>query len=196
MKKNVLGIGMLVTIVVFGVVGMFINSMVLSPIVEKQVIETEEKKRERVLIPLGDAPFSDESKFYYVMLYPHQASPGDVYNSNLSNATAYEYLDTGDGEMTGTTPKDTAFDIVVKVGVTDDDGYNVDAWDDAWHYCWITCADLEIGADTNMTQVDIVEGSNYAFYHYYMNNEGDGYTISENEVGNITSLKFYVYREV
>ena len=85
---------------------------------------------------------------------------------------------------------------MVKVGVTDSDGYNGSAWQDAWHYVWMTCADLSISADTNTTQQTISESANYGWFHYYMNNGGDGYTISENEVVNITSIKFYVYREV
>ena len=192
--RLVLGISMVVTIVSFFIVGMLISNIFMQPVVENQIIISRD--RSRVLIPLGDAPFSDASKFYYVMIYPHQADPGTAYASNLSNATAYEYLDTSDGEMTGETPKATTFDIVIKVGVTDSDGHNGTAWQDAWHYCWITCADLSIGADTNMTQQAINEGPNYAFEHYYVNNGGSGYTVDEDEAVNITSIKFYVYRIV
>jgi len=194
MKKNNMlkGIGMVATIGCFFAIGVLVLSNTMQPVVEQNFIEAS---RERILVT-GDGNPGDASGLFYIMIYPHSADPGTDYASNLSNASAYEFSDVGDEEGTGTTPKDTAFDIVVKVGVTDSDGYNGSAWQDAWHYVWMTCADLSISADTNTTQQTIAESANYGWFHYYMNNGGSGYTISENEVVNITSIKFYVYREV
>jgi len=196
-RKTLLGIGMLVMVGVCFIASMLFVAIVMQPVVENEIITVEEVevKREPTLIT-GDADPGDNSGFFYAMIYPHQASPGTAYASNLSNSSAYEYADCGNCSMTGETPHSTTFDIVVKVGITDEDGYNSSGWQMGWTWMLMTCADLSIGADTNMSEVHIGNSSTYAWNHYYLNNGGSGYTIVENEAFNITSAKYYVQRIV
>jgi hypothetical protein len=146
----------------------------------------------------GDANPGDNSGFFYFMIYPHQASPGTAYATNLSNATAYEYSDSGNVSATGETPYSTTFDIVLKVGITDEDGQwtRNNTWNPDYAWMLLTCADLGIGADTNMTEIEIANTSTYCWRHYYLNNGGSGYTIIEGQNFNITSVKYYVQRIV
>ena len=191
-RKPILGISMLVVIGVVFIVGILFSAIVTQPVVENEIIEA---KREPFLI-VGDADPGDNSGFFYIMIYPHQGSPATAYASNLSNGTAYEYADCTNCSMTGETPHTTTFDIVLKTGITDEDGKNSSGWQQDWTYAWVTCADLSISADTNMTEVHIGNSSTYAWNHYYMNNGGSGYTITENQAFNITSVKYYVFRVV
>jgi len=133
--------------------------------------------------------------FMYAMIYPHQADPNTAYSTNLSNSSAYEYSDTLNAEMIGETPYDTAFDIVIKVRVNKTHAWNStgNKWMLEWIYMHITCTDLGIPADTNMTEIEIANNSEYIWVHYYMNNAGNGYTITHNEKFNISSIKFYAY---
>ena len=176
------------------VTALFVASNVMQPVVENQIYEP---MRKTVLVPLGDGNPGDNTGLFYFMIYPHQADPGTAYASNLSNATAYEFSDYGNQSCTGETPyAPTTFDIVLKIGITDEDGKNTSGWQDSFNWCHITCADLSIGADTNMSEQVIGTGGTYAWYHYYMNNGGSGYTIEENEDFNVTSVKLYVRRIV
>ena len=47
-----------------------------------------------------------------------------------------------------------------------------------------------------MTEQFIGNSTNYAWYHYYFNNAGSGYTITEGQSFNVTGVKFYVQRIV
>jgi len=181
-------------ILAIAVSGLFFSYIASQPMVENTIME----QRIPTLIPVGDANPGDNSGFFYFMVYPHQEDPATAYSVNLSNATAYEYSDVGNTSATGETPYSTTFDIVIKCGVTNEDGYwtgnqsrNAD-----YNWCLITCADLSISADTNMTEVFIGNSTTYAYYHYYMNNGGAGYTITEGQSFNVTSVKFYVQRIV
>lgn len=143
----------------------------------------------------GDAnPGGDNSGFMYFMVYPHQADPGTAYASNLSNATAYEFSDSLNTEMTGETPHSTTFDFVLKFRVNDTVGYNVSGscWEDSWVRANITC-DFDfagdIAADTAMTIVQIATSTDFAWYHAYINNGAVGYQITHNEKFNVTSVK-------
>ena len=141
----------------------------------------------------GD-PGGDASGFMYFMVYPHSATPATTYASNLSNATAYEYSDSLNAEMTGETPHTTAFDFVLKFRVNDTVAYNVSGskWMDTWVRANITCDfdfAADIAADTAMTIVQIANGTDFAWYHAYVNNGGVGYQITHNEKFNVTSVK-------
>lgn len=176
------------------VVGVLVlNSVLLEPVVEKTIME-----RRVATLVTGDANPGDNSGFFTFMIYPHQANPATTYASNLSNASAYEFSDIGNTSCTGETPYGTAFDIYVKCGVTNEDGYWTEnqTRNPAYNWCLLTCADLGIGANTNMTEVFIANNSAYAWYGYYLNNGHAGYTISEGESFNVTSVKFYVSRIV
>lgn len=174
---------------------LILSSMVSEPFVEQIVIE---KERVMTLVPLGDGNPGDNSGLFYFMIYPHQADPATAYASNLSNASAYEFSDVGNASCTGETPYNTAFDVILKVGVTDDDGKNTTTgfYDPSYVWLTITCADLSIGADTNMTEIHLGNTSTYGWWQYYMNNGGAGYTVTEGQDFNITSTKFWVMRIV
>jgi len=147
---------------------------------------------------VGDADPGDASGFFYFMIYPHAAVPATTYASNLSNATAYEFSDTGNTTAEDETPYSTTFDIVIKAGVTNEDGYYTgnQTRSEGYQWCLATCSELSIGADTNMTEQFIGNSTNYAWYHYYLNNAGSGYTTTEGQYFNVTGVKFYVQRIV
>ena len=150
----------------------------------------------RVLKPvnLGDAnPAANETFVAYVMSYPHQADPGTAYASNLSNATAYEFYDGTDSEMTGETPYDTTFDLVVKIGVNATHGWNStgSTWEMGWINATLTCADLSISQDTACSEQQINAGDDWNYVHYYLDNSGSGYTRSHGETFNVTSFEFW-----
>jgi len=142
---------------------------------------------------LGDAdPGAGNSGFMYFMTYPHQGVPGTAYASNLSNATAYEYSDSIDTELTGETPHTTTFDFVMKFRVNQTVGYNVSSstWETSWVRSNITCDfdyATDIGADSVMTIVQIATSTDYAYYHAYINNANAGYQITHDEKFNVTS---------
>jgi len=159
------------------------------------VVVKESMVREWKLVPLGDASLDGATKVMYVMAYPHQADPATAYASNLSNATAYEYYDALDSEMTGETPYDTTFDIVVKMCINVTHGYNStgSTWELGWVNATLTSADLSIGANTAMNEQQIGSGTTYLFVHYYLNNSGSGYQISHGETYNCTNYEFWAY---
>jgi hypothetical protein len=190
--KSILKAGTLLTcFVIAAIAGMMIVSNIQEPIMKQLSVQ-----RQPTLVTGDGDPGAGVSGFFYFMIYPHQAVPATAYASNLSNATAYEFSDVGNASCTGETPSGTTFDIVVKVGVDDSDGENGTVWMDSWTWCLITCADLSIGANTNMTEIQLANTSEYAWYQYYMNNGGAGYTIAEGQAFNVTSVKLYVNRIV
>lgn len=173
---------------------LILSSMINQPFIEQKIIEA---KRIPTLVT-GDGNPGDNSGLFYFMIYPHQAVPSTAYASNLSNASAYEFSDVGNTSCTGETKYGTTFDIVVKVGVTDDDGKNTTTGFFDNSYLWVTlsCADLSIGANTNMTEIQLGNISSYGWYQYYLNNGGSGYTVTEGQSFNITSTKYWVMRIV
>ena len=145
------------------------------------------------LVKADGDPGGDNSGFMYFMSYPHQAAPAVAYASNLSNATAYEFLDSLNGEMTGETPYNTAFDFVMKFRANDTVAYNTttSTWEDTWVRANITCDfdfAVDIGPDAAMTIVQIGNNTDFAWYHAYINNGAAGYQITHNEKFNVTSL--------
>ena len=171
---------------------LFLSLDAFSPVVERIVFE-----KRKVVLAVGD-PAAGESGFFYYMVYPHQAAPAVAYASNLSTASAYEYATSGTVSCTGETPFGTAFDLVVKVGVNVTDGWNTtdSRWDDSFVWCTLSCADLGVGADTNMTEYQIANNSGYRWMQYVLNNGGVGYTIVEGQSFNVTSVKQWVKRLV
>lgn len=196
-RTFILGASMITTICCFFVFGLLIGNNIVEPVAEKQVIDKTYLDADRKdFLVTGDADPGDNSGFFYFMIYPHQASPAVAYASNLSNATAYEFSDSYNTSCTGQTPYSTTFDIVIKVGVTDEDGSNSSGWQENFTWMHLTCADLGIAANTNISQRLIGSGPNYAYYQYFINNGGAGYTITENQDFNVTSAKHYVRRLV
>ena len=179
---------------------MFFMFTVSEPIVNDAVQKIIMEERHPFLAPLADATPGDVSAFLTYMVYPHDATPDTTYASNLSNATAYEFSDIGNTTCQGETPYSTTFDLVVKVQATNEDGYFTgnQSRSDGYVWCHLTCADLGIGADTNMTEVFMtgINSTETVYYTYYLNNAGAGYTITEGQDFNVTSVKFYVQRIV
>lgn len=186
--------GGLLSLIIIGVIVSSIYLTSVNDVIEEQTIMAV---RSPTLV-VGDADPGDNTGFFYFMIYPHQADPGTAYASNLSNATAYEYSDSTNTSATGETPYSTTFDIVLKVGVTDEDGTwsSNGTWNDGYMWMLLTCSDLSIGADTNMTEIEIANKASYRWMHYYLNNADAGYTIIEAQSFNITSAKLYVQRIV
>lgn len=192
-SHNFLKAGIPLSLIFIGAVsGIMILSSVQDVAVEHQILVN----RQPTLVTGDGNPGAGVTGFFYFMVYPHSATPLTTYAANLSNATAYEFSDTGDAVCTGETPAGSTFDLVVKVGINDDDGYNVTEWEDGWTWCLLTCADLSIGANSNMTEKQIANTSTYAWYQYYLNNGGAGYTVGEGVSFNVTSVKYYVQRIV
>lgn len=189
-------VGVVGLLIVGVVVGMFVLFQ-LSPVVVQTQVE-QMRVRTWNPIPIGDGPFDGEnSTFLYFMNYPHQASPGTAYASNLSNSSlgggAYEFRDLLDGEMTNETPYNTPYDKVVKFVVNDTVGYNVSGsrWEDSWVRANLTC-DFDYAtdiSDESMTIVQIANTSSLAWYHGYLNNAAAGYQITKDEKFNITEVK-------
>jgi hypothetical protein len=154
--------------------------------IQGPIIQTTVNQARTHLFPLGDAfPGTGKSGYLAFNIYPHSADPANDYDTNLSNATAYEHYDVNTGEMTHTTPYSTAFDFIVKYRLNASDGYNTSssAWTLNWSYVKMACnfnwtADI---ASSTMTDVKISNGADYIYINAYLNNAGAGYTISKNE---------------
>lgn len=202
MKKSriLLGASMLTILAVVFVAGIFFNVQVTKPIVEQEIVdEIIVKQREWKRNALADAdPGSGNTGFMYIMVYPHQADPGTAYASNLSNATAYEYSDSTDCELTGETPWGVTVDFVKKIRINNTDGYNSSGsqWQDDWSRANIS-VDFDFLSDISdsaMTKVVIgTDGTTYRWYNCYINNGGSGYTITKGESFNITALTLDIY---
>ena len=185
--------GGLVSLLCIGVcVGILVTFQMEDVVVEQSL------ERVRSWGALGDAdPGGDLSGFMYFMVYPHQADPGTAYASNLSNATAYEYSDSLNTEMTGETPSGTTFDFVCKIRVNDTVGYNTSTsvWETTWQRINIT-VDFQVSSDVSkvaMTLVEIGNNTDFCWYHGYAQDDGgdagSGFTITKNEKYNVTSLE-------
>ena len=194
-NKKLLGASMIMTICAVAVAGIVLTmNTAVEPVTVQQV---EQRQWDRK--PLGDAdPGDGNTGFMYFMTYPHDPTPEDGYNVNLSNATAYEYSDSTNTEMIGETPYSTTFDFVMKVRVNNSDGYNSTGtqWEDLWVRANLT-VDFDYATDINdaaMAEIVIAtDGTTYRWYHYYMNNSGSGYQLSKGESFNATSVTFDVY---
>lgn len=183
-------------VALFGAVvvsALFLSFMIGQPVIEKEILES----RSPFLVTGDAAPGTNTTGFFYFMIYPHSATPLTTYAANLSNATAYEYSDSYNTSATRETPYGTTFDIVVKVGGEKDDVCTSSngTWNESMCWALVTCAGLSIGADTNMTEKFIAQdGTYYCWIHYYLNNGGAGYTITEAQSFNVTGFKYYVQR--
>ena len=143
----------------------------------------------------GD-PGGDASGFMYGMTYPHAAVPATTYASNLSNATAYEFSDTLDAEMTGETPYDTTYDKVFKYRVNDTVAYNTSS--SQWEIDWVRgYLSVEFSAQANfndqlMEVVHIANNTDFMWFHLYLADSnggaGSGFTITHGETFNMTGI--------
>jgi len=164
---------------------------------EETVVEyVVERKAEWTHITGDGDPGGDTSGFMYGMAYPYQADPGTAYASNLSNATAYEFRDTLDGEMTGETPYDTTYDWAFKYRVNDTVAYDTvnSTWREDWVRAYLT-ADFTSNADFSniaMTIYQIGNSTDFMWFHAVIQDAdggaGTGFTITHGETYTINPL--------
>lgn len=132
-----------------------------------------------------------------VYIWTHSADPGTDYAANLSNVSAncFAWANNLNTAMTGNVPYDTAFDVLYKVRVNDTQAYNTtgSVWMLDWVRANLTCANLGIGADTAMVEVEIVNNTDYLWINYYLNNGGAGYTITHGQQVNLSSFKLQAW---
>jgi len=184
-----------------GIVAALVLLVSVENVVENEVIEISQVRQlKRVPLVVGDASLaSGETCVMYVMSYPRAADPSTTYASNLSNATAYEFYDGLNSEMTGETPYDTAFDLVIKVGVNTTHAWNStgSSWELGWVNATLLCADLNFSSDVAMSEVQIATSTSWLFVHYYIQDadggQGNGFQISHGETFNCTRFEFWAY---
>ena len=184
-KKASYTVGIFTLIAIGFVAGMLATNQVTETIVENEVIILKERKWQQVA--LGD-PVGDDTGFCEFYHYPHEADPATAYATNLSTASAYEYITSLSGEMTGETPHSTTFDYVCKIVVNSTIGYN--ATNTHWETDWVALnisVDYDFGTDIDWTAMTLVEITNHSakcWYNGYINNAGSGYTLSQNQKTN------------
>jgi hypothetical protein len=139
-------------------------------------------------------PGAGKSGFLVWYAYPHQAVPATAYAANLTSSW-YSYGNALSAAGTGYIPSDTTFDIVVKCRVNTSGAYNSSSssWMTSWIKMNITCAGLSIAANTPMTIVEITHVAGFIWVHGYLNKGGVGYTITRNQVINVTSFTLQTY---
>lgn len=184
----------------------FVSGLILLATTGDEVVEkyVETKVLQRIdVFPMGDASLVDgATKVMYIMHYPHQADPGTAYASNLSNATAYEYMDgLNNSNMEGETPFSTAFDVVIKVGVNTTHGYNESS--SAWELALFNATmdgitGYNFTSDVAMNEKQIGGASSSWFYvHYYLQDAdgggGNGFQIGQGVSTNAT-FEFWAYQ--
>ena len=199
MNRKALGATLVATIVCMAAVAILINAQLYEPVITVQ----KEGIWSKPLPYLGDGdPGGDQCGIMYWMAYPHSGTPATTYASNLSNATAYEYRDTLNGEANGDTPYSTAFDVLIKFRVNDTVGYNVSS--SSWEISWVRAnmtIDFDYATDTaalqEMTIVEIANNSDFAWYHGYLQDHdggaGSGFQITHGERYNCTAIQAQVY---
>lgn len=202
--KNSLKASGLLTLIIIGITISSIYLFSVSDVIVEQTIG-EEQVPERSWKPIltADAdPGGDNSGFMYFMAKNHSANPTKEYDGNLTNGTTnsncYEWTDSLNAEMSGETPySPTAFDFIMKFRVNDTVGYNTSSsqWEITWVRANMTCDfdfATDVGADQEMTIIEIANNSNFAWYHAYLldadGGAGTGFLITHNEKYNITSL--------
>jgi hypothetical protein len=163
-------------------------------IITTLTVEVVIQRQWKQITAADDDPGAGNSGVLNIFIYPHSADPGTDYATNITEEDAYAHGHLN-STATGNVPYDTTFDIVVKVRFNDTVAYNTTGttWEMDWVRGNITCADLSIGADSAMTEVQIATNDDYMWVHYYINNADSGYTISHGESVNITSLTFDGY---
>jgi hypothetical protein len=178
------------------VIGAVCGIMLLGTTDLQQVIQTVGQKGWQNIASAAPAdPGSGAGGFMEVFIYPHQATPGTAYASNLSEGAAYSYQNLLNSAMNGSVPYTQKFDIVYQVRYNATQAYNTTGlvWEVNWTKCLITCANLGIGADTAMTGVTIFSDATYLQMNFYINNGGAGYQLYHGQAVNITSFKMQYY---
>jgi hypothetical protein len=177
----------------FLLIGVVVGIVMIANMNISEIIVSVGQRGWRNIVSADADPGGTSSGFMYFMVYPHQAAPGTAYAANLSNATAYEFSDSLNTEMTGETPYSTTFDFVLKFRVNTTVGYNTSGsrWEDSWVRANITCNfdwATDISTLSSMTIIQIGNNTQFAWYHAYINNAAAGYQIGKNERFNVTAL--------
>lgn len=185
-KFYVIGTLMIALLMVGAIVGHFGNNIDFDE--ETEIIYVDDKPEWTPITGDGD-PGGDTSGFMYGMNYPHSGTPATTYASNLSNATAYEFSDSLDAEMTGETPYNTAYDKVFKYRVNDTVAY--DTSNSSWRIDWVRAyltVDFTSNADFSdqaMEVVHIGNNTDFMWFHVYLQDSdggaGSGFTITHGE---------------
>ena len=158
-------------------------------------ITTKEIEAEREIVLITGDPVAGQSGLYWVKIVPHAT---DGYITYASNYTGYyfEIATSGNSALTGTTNTSTAFDILMLSGINASDGNNGTAWRIDYIWALINCSGTPSFSNHNMTELQVAaSGNTYAWYQYWDNNSGTGYTVGENEGFNLT-IRQYGYRIV
>ena len=149
-------------------------------------------------------PGANVSGILSVYFHPHQTDIGGYLENSSSNletnctGAGFGFANADDTEVD--LIHSTAFDVVIRVR-----GNNTNCrvgsvfFDTNLRVRW-TCADLSVSADTELT-LDAGEAKTTAndtlYTHLYMNffddNSGSGFTISQDQTIEITSIKFEAY---
>ena len=175
----------------------YLGFVLTSPIVEQTVMQS---KKIPFLVTGDYAPGEGVSGFFYFIIIAHQASPSAIYAYNnishtTTNATIFEYADTFNISATGETPYNTLFDIVLKYGVTDNDGQSGNAtgfWDE--NYFWVTMNSVNLTiTNLNCTKYFIGKNSTYEWFHAVATNGGAGYQIAIGQTYQVNA-SYYVQR--
>jgi len=193
-----IAVAMLVVGATFGIVSILsVDNTIDEKIIEEIIIP--EKPRTWHELGSDASPGAGDSGVINVYIYPHSADPGTDYATNLTEGAAYAHFDgtpSLDEALDGNVPYDTEFDIVVRCRYNNTHAYNstTPGWDMTYVKALMTCADLSIGADTEMSEVQVATaGTTYMWVQFYVNNAAAGYTIAHGETVNVTSFKQQAY---
>ena len=150
-------------------------------------------------------PGSGASGFLSVYFHPHQATPHASYMENSSsnlesncttNGLGFANADDQEVDLAHSTTFDVVFLVRgnathCKVGGT--------FYDTNLKIQW-TCADLSVGADTELTHLAgegnaVSNNTDYEFLRmtFWDDNSGSGFTISQDQTVEITSIKLLAY---
>lgn len=186
----------------------FVAYLMISGYVGNTVVENVVYRKELkplVVLPVGDASLGDgATKVMYWMHYPYQVNTSSSYSVNLSNDSAaggaYEFYDYLDNEMTNETPYGTAFDIVIKMGINTNHGYNSSS--SAWELTLFNATlkgETGLGFTTDVAMNETVIGSdaNWYYVHFYIQDAdggvGSGFSIAQGVKTNAT-FEFWCYQ--
>ena len=206
--KNKAGksIGLLGLITIAFIAGILITSTSTTPFVEKEKIIPISERNIKP-IPLGVAALeADTSGLLYAHIRNHTSDPtssnafgyGQRNHTNTSYANCFEFYDYGNNSMTGETPFNTAFDILILYRYNQAVSYNSTSgiYEIDWVHMNITCSDLSINSPLTMEEVEIGTDGTYFYVAYYVQDSdggaGTGFTIAQNENFNMT-LEPYGY---
>jgi len=152
----------------------------------------------------GD-PGSGASGFLSVYFHPHTATPEDAYDQNTSATIETNCTNAGLGYANADDTEvdlahSTEFDVVFRVRGNATNCQVGGVWFDTNLKIQWTSADLSVGADTELTvgaSEGIATSNNSDYTFLYMNfwddNSGSGFTISQDETAEITSIKLLAY---